>query len=134
MTGKPLNATYAPISDFAIIGGWHSAALVSRESAIDWLCWPRFDSPALFAALLDADHGGRWLVRPTGDFTTQRRYLGPTNVLETRFRTSSGVLRLVDLMPVESEIERRRDLRPDRVILRLIECLDGQVEIEMRCD
>ena len=134
MTGRPINAPSTPISDYAIIGDCHSAALVSREGSIDWLCWPRFDSPALFAALLDAHHGGRWLVRPTGDFTTQRRYLGPTNVLETRFRTSSGVLRLVDLMPVESEIERRRDLRPDRVILRLIECLDGQVEVEMRCD
>jgi GH15 family glucan-1,4-alpha-glucosidase len=134
MTGTPVSARYAPISDYAIIGDCHSAALVSREGSIDWLCWPRFDSPTLFGALLDAEQGGRWLVRPTAVFTSERRYLGPTIVLETRFRTSSGVVRLLDLMPVESEIERRRELRPDRAVLRLIECLDGQVEIEMRCD
>jgi GH15 family glucan-1,4-alpha-glucosidase len=122
------------IGDYAIIGDCRSAALISRAGAVDWLCWPRFDSPSLFAALLDRDAGGRFVVRPTGRCTSSRRYVGPTNVLETTFRCETGTLRLLDLMPVASEESKRRTLRPERQILRVLECVAGSVEVEVECE
>src|SRR5947199_2245794 len=101
---------YRPIADYAIIGCTRSAALISREGSIDWLCWPRFDSPSLFARLLDHDRGGYFAIRPIGEFRSKRRYLDDTNVLETTFETDAGVVRLVDLMPVIREEQKRRRL------------------------
>jgi GH15 family glucan-1,4-alpha-glucosidase len=123
----------APIHQHAAIGDCRSAALVSRDGAIDWLCWPRFDSPSIFGALLD-DGAGVWRVAPAGAFGTERRYVPGTNVLETTFRTASGVLRLTDLMPVMSEEEKGRSFAPDHQILRQLECESGEVEVEMRFD
>src|SRR4051812_47830716 len=89
------------IEDYALIGDCETAALVSREGSIDWLCWPRFDSDACFAALLgDASHG-RWLIAPAGpDVKISRRYLPDTLILETSFETPGGVVALVDFMPL----------------------------------
>lgn len=128
------NAGTPEIGDYAIIGDCRSAALVSRTGSIDWLCWPRFDSPSLFGAMLDPEKGGRFAVRPTGTFSASRRYLGDTNVLETTFRTARGVARLIDLMPVASEAEKRHSLWAEHQILRIVECLEGEVEIEVICD
>ncbi len=125
---------YRPIGDYAIIGDCHSAALVSRDGALDWLCLPRFDSPSLFAALLDAENGGKFVVRPTSDFEVRRRYLPDTAVLETTFASATGVARLLDLMSVSSEPEKRSQLQPDHEVLRVIECLDGEIEVEVTCD
>ena len=122
------------IGDYAIIGNCRSAALISRDGSLDWLCWPRFDSPSLFGALLDSGKGGRFAIRPVGSFSTERRYVGDTNVLETTFRASGGVARITDLMPVCSEEDRRRELWPQHQILRTIECLSGEVELEIVCD
>jgi GH15 family glucan-1,4-alpha-glucosidase len=122
------------ISDYGIIGDCRSAALVSRTGSIDWLCWPRFDSPSSFARILDASRGGAFAVHPVGQSETSRRYLDDTNVLETTFHTPSGVLQLTDLMPVCSPEERRRQLLPPREILRKVECIDGDVEVEVICD
>ncbi len=118
------------IGDYALIGDCRAAALVSRSGGLDWLCLPHFDSPSLFAALLDRARGGSWSVRPTADFTVERRYLPGTNVLETTFRTASGTVRLTDLMPVASPEERRRELTADREVLRRVEGVDGEVEVE----
>jgi GH15 family glucan-1,4-alpha-glucosidase len=107
---------------------------VSRDGSLDWLCWPRFDSPSLFAALLDPTKGGRFALRPVGSFSTERRYVGDTNVLETTFRTLTGIVRLTDLMPVCSEVERGRELWPQHQVLRRIECQAGEVELELVCD
>jgi GH15 family glucan-1,4-alpha-glucosidase len=88
------------IEDYALIGDCKTAALVGRDGSIDWLCWPRFDSPACFAALLgNADHG-RWLVAPMQPARTVRRhYRSGTLVLETEFETQSGRAAVIDFMP-----------------------------------
>jgi GH15 family glucan-1,4-alpha-glucosidase len=122
------------IGDYAVIGDCRSAALVSSGGSIDWLCLPRFDSPAIFAAILDPLRGGSFGIRPTERATTTRQYLGLSNVLETTFTTSSGVLRVTDLMPVDSETGKSQQLWPDHEILRKVECLDGRVPIEVLFD
>ncbi|HEX5506837.1 MAG TPA: glycoside hydrolase family 15 protein [Thermomicrobiales bacterium] len=122
---------HPPIGDYALIGDCRAAALVSRDGSIDWLCFPRYDSPSIFGALLDARRGGRFRIRPTGAFRAERRYLPDTNVLETTFRTSSGAVVLRDLMPVASETEKRAALTPDHQVLREVEGLAGEVELEI---
>jgi GH15 family glucan-1,4-alpha-glucosidase len=122
---------YAPIGDYAIIGDCRSAALISRGGSIDWLCVPRFDSPSIFAALIDADRGGRCRVRATGNAEIHRSYIPDTAVVETCFVTATGTLRLVDALCVSEE---QRTLRPDQEILRTIECTRGEVEVEVCCD
>jgi GH15 family glucan-1,4-alpha-glucosidase len=127
--GRPAPAAMERIGDHAAIGDGRTVALVSRAGVIDWLCWPRFDSPSIFGALVDED-AGRWSVSPAGPFRTERRYLPDTNVLETRFVTPSGELVLTDLMPVASDEERRRLLAPDHEILRVAVCELGEVDLE----
>ncbi len=117
------------IHDHAMIGDCRAAALVSRRGTIDWLCWPRFDSPSVFGALLD-DRAGHWTVSPTAPFESTQRYLAGTNVLETRFVTGAGVAVVTDLMPVASEQEKRRVLVGEHEVLRVIRCERGEVEIE----
>jgi GH15 family glucan-1,4-alpha-glucosidase len=126
MTGR-----WWPIGDYAVIGDCRSAALISKGGSIDWLCLPRFDSPSIFAALLDPRRGGRFAISPQESFTSTRRYLRTSNVLETTFVASKGVIRLTDLMPVASESEKAGELFPDHEVLRKIECAEGTVEIDI---
>jgi GH15 family glucan-1,4-alpha-glucosidase len=88
-----------PIEDYAVIGDRSTAALVGNNGSVDWLCLPRFDSPACFAALLGTADHGRWQLCPVGEYDVTRRYLDDSTVLETTFTTTSGVVTLVDLMP-----------------------------------
>ena len=125
---------YAPIRDYALIGNCRTAALVSRWGAVDFLCLPRFDGSSVFAALLDARRGGRFFARPVGEFQVRRRYLGRTNVLETTFEAAGGVLRLTDSMSVAGRAERRGELLPEHELLRRLECVAGEVEVEVGCD
>ena len=118
------------IEDYALIGDSRSAALVSNEGSLDWLCWPRFDSPSLFGRLLDGD-GGHWMVAPLDVVKSERSYIEDTNVLETRFHTTGGTLLLVDLMPVVSERARGRQLLPEHEVLRIAKCEAGEVELEL---
>ncbi len=127
-----MTAVLTPIHDYAAIGDGRTVALVGRNGSIDWLCWPRFDSPSILAAILDRD-GGTWSLAPAAASSrVTRRYIGDTNVLETRFETDVGTLVVTDLMPVASEEEKSRLLLPDHEILRVAECVRGEVEIEMR--
>ena len=123
-----------PIGDYAIVGDCRSAALVSKAGSIDWLCLPRFDSPSIFANLLDPDDGGRFAICPHAPFDVTRRYIGQSNILETTFTTQTGMLRLTDMMPVASEADKARELFPDHEILRKVECLEGTVNIDVVFD
>jgi GH15 family glucan-1,4-alpha-glucosidase len=125
---------YSPLRDYGIIGNCRSAALVSTGGAIDWLCWPRFSSPSVFAALLDSVRGGRFVVRPAQPWTSTRRYVGESAVLETTFRTETGLARLTDLMPVMQEGAKSDELWPDHELLRRLECVEGTMEVEVLFD
>ena len=95
------------IEDYALIGDCETAALVGRDGSIDWLCWPRFDSGACFAALLGGPEHGRWRIAPAGETVrSERRYRGDTLILETTFVTASGTATLIDFMPAEGEHSR----------------------------
>jgi GH15 family glucan-1,4-alpha-glucosidase len=121
------------IRDYAIIGDCRSAALVSRHGSIDWLCWPRFDKPSIFAALLDRERGGCWRISPVGPATIERRYLPDSNVLETRFRTEQGSVKLTDAMPGAPNRSPYApyDFMPDHEILRKVEGVTGELELEI---
>ncbi|HEX3536915.1 MAG TPA: trehalase-like domain-containing protein, partial [Stellaceae bacterium] len=99
-----------PIEDYGIIGNTHTAALVSRGGSIDWLCLPRFDSEAVFAALLGEPKNGRWLIEPADPVTgISRGYRGETGILETCFETAEGAVKIIDFMPIQ-EGEDQLDL------------------------
>jgi GH15 family glucan-1,4-alpha-glucosidase len=110
------------IEDYALIGDCQTAALVGRDGSIDWLCWPRFDSPACFAALLGTPQNGRWRLAPTdAPVAVKRRYLPDTLVLETQFATSAGEVSVIDFMPVlggHSDLVRIVEGRRGRVTMQ----------------
>jgi GH15 family glucan-1,4-alpha-glucosidase len=110
------------IEDYALIGDCEAAGLVSRDGSLDWLCWPRFDSPACFAALLGGKEHGRWLIAPAGEVArTCRAYKPDTLILETRFETAEGAVLLTDFMPLRgtnSDVVRRVTGLSGRVSMR----------------
>jgi GH15 family glucan-1,4-alpha-glucosidase len=122
---------FPAIQDYAIVGDCRSAALIADNGSLDWLCWPRFDSPTIFAGLLDPIRGGHWIIAPYQPYSVRRKYIENTNVLQTEFMTPSGSVVLTDLMPVSSEEYKRTAFTPDHQILRQVECLSGQVTVNM---
>jgi GH15 family glucan-1,4-alpha-glucosidase len=121
-----------PIRDYAIIGDGYTAALVSCDGSIDWWCWPRFDSAAVFCRLLDWTTGGYFQIVPVAPYTASRAYVGPTNVLATTFETDTGRVCLTDFMPARPAAQA---VAPDAArndLLRLVQGLDGEVELEIR--
>lgn len=123
---------YQPIENYAIIGNMHTAALVSKEGSIDWLCWPRFDSPSIFAALLDDKIGGRFQIAPAGDgFRTQQYYWPETNVLVTRFLGPGSAGEVIDFMPmIPASAGRPEVVRP---LLRLARSTRGAMRFRLCC-
>ena len=99
---------FTPIAEYGLLSDCNSAALASRAGAIDWLCFPRFDSPAVFARILDPA-AGHWSIRPAGEFTSELRYADGSLVLETTFTTGSGVVRLRDAL-LFAEGQRGHDI------------------------
>ena len=118
-----------PIADYAMLSDCRSAALVSRDGSVDWLCFPRFDGPSVFCRLLDP-HGGFFSIRPVGDFQVSRRYLDQTMVLETTFITEAGTAKLTDGLAVGAN-ERGHDLgaHPPSMLLRRLACIRGEMEM-----
>ena len=112
------------IEDYGLIGDTHTAALVGRDGSIDWLCVPRFDSAACFAALLGNSSHGRWIISPgESAMAESRRYRPDTLILETDFTTASGTARVIDFMTP-------RNVEPD--VIRIVEGIDGEVEMHMQ--
>ncbi len=121
------------IGDYALLGDCHSAALVGRDGSIDWACFPRFDSPAVLCAALDAERGGSWSMAAAGATAVARAYLPDTNVLVTTFTTPTGVLEVTDCMPVElTDPGEPRRVKAHAAIMRRARCTAGQVEVRTR--
>jgi GH15 family glucan-1,4-alpha-glucosidase len=123
--------TRTPIADYALLSDCHSAALVSRVGSVDWLCFPRFDRPSVFARMLD-DEAGHWSISATAMAGLTRRYLEHTMVLETAIRTETGAATLTEGMSLDAD-QRGHDLgsRAPRALLRRVACTEGEVEFEM---
>ncbi len=121
---------YQPIEDYGIIGNMHTAALVGMDGSIDWLCHPHFDSPSVFAAILDDEKGGRFRIAPArGDVVPRQFYWPDTNVLVTRFLTKDGVGQIIDFMPV--------GITKNRLgfhwLMRQVQVVRGQMTFEVDC-
>src|SRR5579875_3044359 len=106
------------IEDYALIGDCVSAALVSRDGSLDWLCWPRFDSGACFAALLGGPEHGRWRIAPQERANVSRRYVDATMALATRFETETGAMELIDFLVPGA---------PEPTLVRIARGLGGEV-------
>ncbi|MFL5320242.1 MAG: glycoside hydrolase family 15 protein [Myxococcaceae bacterium] len=120
------------ISQHGMVGDARSAALIAGDGTIDWLCWPRFDSPSLFAALLDTDKAGSWRLAPVGACHSMQRYVDDTNVLETVFERPDARIVIMDAMPVSTDQHRRSQLDPEHELQRIVRCEAGEVEMELR--
>jgi len=119
-------ATYPQIADHGLIGDLQTAALVSTDGSVDWYCCPRFDSPSVFGALLDAERGGHFLLRPPGDdHVVTQLYLPDTAVLITRFLTQAGVGEVIDFMPPTGRTATDRHR-----LVRVMRCVRGRVRFE----
>jgi GH15 family glucan-1,4-alpha-glucosidase len=120
-----------PIAAHALLSNCHSAALVTTDGSVDWLCFPRFDSPSIFGRLLD-ENAGHWSIRPAGEYAATRRYLDRTLVLATTFRTPAGRMVVIDALATGTD-NRGHALGKDapRLLLREITCIEGTVDADV---
>lgn len=110
-----------PLEDYALLADLQTGPLVSRDGSVDWLCFPRFDSPAVFCALLGDESNGRWKLSAVDGHVVSRRYVPDTFVLETEWRTPSGRVRVTDFLPPSDD---HADL------VRRVKCFEGTAEVE----
>jgi GH15 family glucan-1,4-alpha-glucosidase len=120
---------YLPIAEHGVIGDLHTVALVGTNGTIDWYCAPSFDSPSVFASILDKEKGGHFSITPSMECQTKQLYLPDTNVLFTRFLTPAGVGEIQDFMPISTGRERHRH----RLIRRVV-CVRGEMPFELECE
>jgi GH15 family glucan-1,4-alpha-glucosidase len=118
-------SNYPPIENHGLIGDLQTAALVSTDGTIDWLCLPRFDSPSVFASLVDQEHGGFFRVRAVGEHTVRQMYLPGTPILVTRFMSPDGVGEVIDFMPVAGSRATTR-----HYLVRLVHVVRGTVRFQ----
>jgi GH15 family glucan-1,4-alpha-glucosidase len=122
---------YKPISDYGIVGDLRTAALIGRDGSLDWLCLPRFDSPSVFAAILDAERGGYFKISPCAEIVRSDQLYEPgTNILVTRFLTHGAVIELTDFMPVQAS----RSLNEPSWLVRRVHAIGGAAKIRLRCN
>jgi GH15 family glucan-1,4-alpha-glucosidase len=125
-------ASFPAIADYGVIGNCHTAALISRDGSIDWLCLPRFDSSSLFARILDLKRGGFWKIQPTAPFISSHQYVDTTNVLKTVFTCDSGKVQVLDFMEVVDS-HQAQQLHPPGRLIRIVEGLEDSVELICVC-
>jgi alpha,alpha-trehalase len=123
--------THLPIAEYALLSDCHSAALLSTTGSIDWLCFPRFDSPSIFGRILD-ESAGQWSIRPVDDAEVTRRYQAETLVMETTFRAATGTARVIDALAVGRN-ERGHELGAEATstLVRVVEGVNGEVEFDL---
>ncbi|MCA1672038.1 MAG: DUF5911 domain-containing protein, partial [Actinobacteria bacterium] len=123
--------TSTPIADHALLSDRHSAALVARDGTVAWLCFPRFDSPSVFASILD-DGGGHWVIQPEGDWTATRAYVDRSMALRTTFTTPTGSVEVVDAMATgESTDPHRLGQGAPHLLIRAVRCVRGRVRVRV---
>ena len=120
-----------PIGEYALLSDRHSAALVSSGGSVDWLCMPRFDSPSIFAAILD-DEAGHWSIRPDADFRVEREYVAGSMVLLTKFHTSAGTLELRDALALgDTHNPHSLGEHAPHLLARTATCTRGSIDVIM---
>ncbi|HEU5297750.1 MAG TPA: glycoside hydrolase family 15 protein [Burkholderiaceae bacterium] len=118
------------VADYAAIGNCKTLALVSRFGSIDWLCLPYFSGPSVFAALLDAERGGRFAITGGDMLSAEQSYLPDSNVLRTVLRCRAGTLEIIDCMAITpGDVRQQRELKPAHELLRIVRCIDGAVDV-----
>ena len=120
--------SFQAIENYGVIGNMRSIALVGMDGSIDFLCYPNFDSPTVFAALLDTKEGGRFQIQPQlTNMRIRQLYLPDTNILLTRFLAEEGVAELTDYMPIEKHVDHPNE------IIRMVSVIRGNVRFKMHC-
>jgi len=129
-----MSEAYHPIENYGVIGNLQTVALIGMDGSIDFLCFPYFDSPSIFASLLDSERGGRFILSPTFQHRRPKQmYLSNSNILLTRFLSPDGVVEVCDFMPISLE-SGRDQVEPVHQLIRRAKCVRGEVKFQMACD